>query len=188
MDKEVMVKEETEGEKESISFSVQMTAKEVFRFSFHHSYFKLAGLIGIIMSLTAIVILISCYSQLEDKNKAILLIVGLWFTILEPLTIWSRSNSQAKRNPAYKKALHYTMNGEGITVSQDEQSQSIAWERLMKIVETKYQYLVYSSKIHAFVFPKTALGDKREEVERMMFRYTEGTKVKVSSGIKKRNK
>ena len=139
------------------------------------------------MSLGAIIILLSCYSGLGDQNKAVLLVVALWFTVLEPLTIWSRSKSQAKRNPAYKKALHYKMDAAGITVSQEEQSQSIAWEQLMKIVGTRTQYLVYSSKIHAFVFPKASLGDKLKDVESMMYHYTQGTRVKISSGIKKRN-
>ena len=172
----------------SVSFSVLMTAKEVFRFSLHHSYFKLSGFIGMMMSLTALVMLLISFSELGDQNKAVLIMVSLWFTVFEPLTLWSRAKSQAKKNPAYKKPLHYTLNKEGITVSQDEQSQSIPWDRIVKVVETHKQYLVYSSKIHAFIFPKASVGEKCDDFERMVLEFTKGTNVKVSSGMKKQNK
>lgn len=174
-------------DKSGYTFDVKMTAKEVFRFSIHHSYFRLSGVIGILMSLMAVVILVSSFQNLGDQNKVVLLIVALWFTVLEPLTLLSRAKSQAKRNPAYKKPLTYTLNEEGITVSQEEQSQSIAWNQLMKIVETSSQYLVYSSKIHAFVFPKSAMGEQQMQIVSYMSTCAKKAGVKMSGKIRNRN-
>lgn len=170
----------------SYTFSVQMTTKEVFRFSLHHSYFKLSGIIGVCMSLIALLIFVLCFNDLGDQNKAVLLIVALWFTVLEPLTIYTRAKSQAKRNSTYKKPLNYTLDQDGITVSQDEQSQSIKWNQLMKIVETSTQYLVYSSKVHAFVFPKESMKEEQNEIEKFMVECTKETNVKISRSMKKR--
>ncbi len=173
-----------EENKKSYTFSVQMTVKEVFRFSIHHSYCKASGIIGLLMSVISLVVLLACFHDLGDREKAVLLIVALWFTILEPLTIYTRAKGQVKRNPTYKKPLNYTLDQEGITVSQDEQSQSIAWNQLMKIVETKTQYLVYSSKVHAFVFPKSSLGDSREEIKQFMIASTRDFPVKRSRSMR----
>lgn len=171
----------------SVSFSVLMTAKDIFRFSIHHSYCKLSGIIGLILSLGAFVTLFTSFSSLGDSNKAVLLVVGLWFTVFEPVTLWSRSRSQAKRNPAYKMPLCYTINEEGITVSQEEQSQSISWDRIVKVVKTSKQYLVYSSKIHAFVFPKESMGNQCEAFEDIVMEYGKKSGAKVSGKIKKHN-
>lgn len=176
-----------ETDNKSYTFSVQMTAKEVFRFSLHHSYFKVSGIIGVLMSVASLLTFILFFHDLGDQNKAVLLVVALWFTVLEPMAIYTRAKGQAKRNPTYKKPLIYTLNQEGITVSQDEQSQSIEWNQLMKIVETSSQYLVYSSKVHAFVFPKASMKEQQEEIEKFMVECTKDTKVKVSSSMKKRN-
>lgn len=169
---------------EEISFSVKMTPIEVFKFTLYHSYHKLSGLIGILLSLIALVILIVSFSELDDRNKTILTIVALWFTILEPLTLFFRARTQVKKNKAYQKPLEYLMNSEGITVSQDEQQQTIAWDKLMKIVETKTQYLVYSSRIHAFVFPKKSIGDACDIVGDIMIQYTLDTGVRLIGKIK----
>lgn len=176
-----------EEDNQSYTFSVQMTTQEVFRFSLHHSYFKWSGVLGVLMSLVSLFIFIFCFQDLGDQNKAVLLIVALWFTVLEPITIYSRAKGQAKRNSTYKKPLVYTLNQDGITVSQEEQSQSVEWKQLMKVVETSSQYLIYSSKVHAFVFPKAAMGTQREGIEKLIVKSTADTKVKVSRSMKKRN-
>lgn len=170
---------------EKFTFSVQMTTKEVFRFSLHHSYFKWSGLVGLLMSVSAIVILLFTFSQLGDREKAVLIIVALWFTVLEPLTLWTRARGQAKRNPAYKKPLVYSLDESGITVAQDEQRQSVEWKQLFKIVETSSQYLVYSSRIYAFVFPKESMGEQSGDIERFMARCALKNKVKMPRSMKR---
>lgn len=172
--------------KEEIAFSVQMTHGEVFKFTIYHSYHKLSGIIGVCLSLIALFVLVTSFGELTDQNKTVLTIVALWFTVLEPLTLFCRARTQVKKNKTYQKPLAYLMNQEGITVSQDEEHQTIAWNNLMKIVETKSQYLVYSSKIHAFVFPKKALGDECETAEDIMIQYTKSTAVRLVGKIKKK--
>lgn len=162
-----------------IAFSVQMTPIEIFRFTLYHSYHKLSGLIGILLSLTAIVILICCFGDLNDQDRTVLMIVALWFTILEPLTLLSRAKSQVKRNKAYQEPLHYNLDSAGITVSQNDAEQTIAWDGLMKIIETKTQFLVYSSRIHAFIFPKKSIGEDCAAVKELLLSYAKDYNIPV---------
>lgn len=174
--------------KEDISFSVKMTPMEVFKFTLYHSYHKISGLIGICLSIIAFVILVTSFGELDDRNKTVLTIVALWFTVLEPLTLLFRARTQVKKNKTYQKPLEYLMNPDGITVSQDEEHQTIAWSQIMKIVETKSQYLVYSSRIHAFVFPKKSIGDACGAVEEAMLHYTKDTQVRLVGKIKNKGR
>ena len=116
-----------------------------------------------------------------------MILVALWFVIIDPVILIFRSRSQVKRNKSCQKPLNYQLNQDGITVSQDEIEQTMAWDNLMKIVETKTQFLVYSSRVHAFVFPKKAVGESCDVVREMLLQYTEGSNVRLKGMIKKKS-
>lgn len=162
-----------------IAFSVQMTPAEIFRFTLYHSYHKLSGVIGILLSLAAIIILICRFGELNDQDRTILVIVAIWFTVLEPLTLLSRAKSQVKRNKTYQAPLDYKLGENGITVSQNDVQQTLTWDNLMKIVETKNQFLVYSSRIHAFIFPKKSIGEDCDAVKALLLDYAKTYNIPV---------
>jgi len=172
-------------DKDSITFSVQMTAREVYRFTFYHVYHSFSGLFGLCLSLLALVNLIANFSELSDMGKTIMIIVGAWFTVLEPLMMLTRSKAQVKRTKAYRNPLNYCMNAEGITVSQEDASQTIAWEQLLKIVETNSQFLVYSSRIHSFIFPKSMLEGQEEELRALILSYSQSANVQLKGKLRK---
>lgn len=173
--------------KEKIQFSVQMTAGEVYKFTMYHMYHGLSGIFGICTSLIAFILLLTSFDSLTEQSKAILILVAMWFVIIDPVILIFRSKSQVKRNKSYQKPLNYQLNQDGITVSQDELEQTMAWDNLMKIVETKTQFLVYSSRVHAFVFPKKAVGESCDAVREMLLQYTEGSNVRLKGMIKKKS-
>lgn len=172
--------------REDISFSVQMTQKELFRFTVYHNYHKISGLIGVALSLIALFILITAFGELNDRDKTVLTLVAVWFIIFEPFSLMQRAKSQIIRNKTYQKPLNYCVSAEGITVSQEEESQTLPWENIKKIVETKSQYLVYSSNIHAFIFPKSALGEDSVLAKQLMLQYTKDLGVQYSGRFRKR--
>ncbi len=171
-------------EKKQISFSVQMTWKEIYKFTMYHTYHSFAGIFGLVLSIIALVDLVISFNELSDQSKTILTIVAAWFLIFEPLRMLVRSKSQIKLSKAYKKPLDYILSGEGITVSQDDESQTIDWNRLLKIVETKSQILVYSNRINAFIFPKECFKEDLLAAREMMVEYTKNTPVKLKGKIK----
>lgn len=172
--------------KEKIQFSVQMNAKEVYRFTMYHVYHGFTGILGVCLSIAAFITLLVSFNSLTDQTRAILILVAAWFIIIDPVILFMRSRGQVKSNKTYQKPLDYTLNNEGITVSQEEQSQTISWEHLMKIVENKSQYLVYSNKIHAFIFPKTSLEDNGEAVREMFLHYAKEYSIPVKGALKKK--
>lgn len=54
--------------------------------------------------------------------------------------------------------LHYEVDEEGLHVSQKEESALLPWEQIYKMVATKHNVLVYSSRINAYVIPRAQLG------------------------------
>lgn len=163
-----------------VSFDVSMTPSYMYKFMLYHSYTSIGGLFGILLSIIAIVLFFATFSWQTDMGKGVLLFIALLWTVINPIMLLSRSRRQVKMNPSYKKALTYTMNSQGITVSQDDLEETIPWDKLQKIVLTKSQLLVYSSKIHAFIFPLAEIGDKFALVKEIVNANTEGKIVKVS--------
>lgn len=172
-------------EKNPITFSVKMTAKEVYRFTLYHVYHSASGLIGITLSLVAIVYLLLDFSHMSDLNRTITIIIALWFTVWEPVMMFSRSKAQVKRNKVYQKPLNYRIDENGIEVSQDEECQVIEWGKLLKIVETKTQFLVYSSRIHSFIFPKSLMDGQEQKLQELIVMYTDGTSVQLKGRLRK---
>ncbi|MDO5154582.1 MAG: YcxB family protein [Eubacteriales bacterium] len=171
--------------KDSISFSVKMTVKELYRFIMYHAYHKLSGVIGIAMSIAACIILITRYASLTDQTRAVLVLVAIWFVFLDPIILYSRARGQVRRNKAYKKPLHYQIDSEGVTISQEEQSQTVMWNQFMKIVETKNQFLFYSTPMYAFIFPKAELVNEDLEIfPEIIKTYTENTNVQLKGNLK----
>ena len=48
---------------------------------------------------------------------------------------------------------------EGRNVSQKEESALLPWEQIYKMVATKHNVLVYSSRINAYVIPRAIAGE-----------------------------
>ena len=173
-------------ERDPINFSVQMTWKEIYRFTIYHMYHSFAGIFGVVLSIMALVNLITSFDKMSDQSRTIMTIVAAWFLVFEPLRMLARSKSQMKLVKAYKKPLDYTVNADGVTVSQDEQSQTIEWEKLYRIVETKSQFLVYSNRINSFIFPKSCMEGKEQELGDALAYYSKDSKAKLNGTMKKR--
>jgi hypothetical protein len=92
------------------------------------------------------------------------LIAGIVIIGYIPWTLFIKSRQQYLTNETFKKPLHYLMNDEGITVSQEESEGTISWEDTYKAVSTPGNILVYTSKVNACIFPKKDLGDKKDSV------------------------
>ncbi len=169
--------------KEEITFDVNMKAKYMYRFMLYHNYTTFGSLFGVLLSLFAMILLITTFKEQTDMGKGILLFISLLWTIINPIMLRARAKRQVLMNSSYKKALTYTISGEGITVSQDENSESIEWDKIIKVVLTKNQLLVYSSKIHAFIFPLQEIGDKLDDVTSIVVNSVKGRKIKVTKKL-----
>lgn len=171
--------------KKEIKFSVQMTVKEIYKFTMYHVYHSSSGVFGVILSIIAWIVLLTSFSTLSDQSRTILFLVAAWFIIFDPVILFFRSRGQVKRNKTYQKPLNYCVNQEGITVSQGEEKQTVAWENFIKVIETKSQFLVYSSRVHAFIFPKKDIAKECDTLRELLQEYTKNTNAKLKGSLKR---
>lgn len=171
---------------EKLSFSVKMTVKEIYRFTMYHVYFQPTGFLEYAISVIAAIILAWKFQVLTTQTKIMLILLSCWFILIDPVILYFRARGQLKRNKAYQNDLKYDIDKNGITVSQGELSQTIGWMHLIKIVETKSQFLIYSNRVNAFIFPKSAIGEDCEKFENMILEFTKGNQIQLKGAIKKK--
>lgn len=147
-----------------IQFDVDLTIAELYAFSMRHTYFSVSGIVGLLISIGSLLIVGIRYSVLDQTTVIALVIIGLLFTVVQPIMLYFKARSQRKQNESINAPLHYTLSEEGIGVSQGEQTVQVKWYEVRKKIRTRSAYYLYMSPVRAFIFPKTQCDGKFEEI------------------------
>lgn len=164
--------------------SVKMTFKALYSYVINTNYRSYAGVIGLVISFGALVILIMNWSGFGTAQRVMLIIIGLVFTVLNPLSLAFKTYQQLKLSPSHKIPLDYTFSDEGITVAQGEVTQLIKWNMICRIMMTKHMVAVYTSRIHAFVIPLSELGEDKGRILTAMVSFTANNEPRLSKNLK----
>ena len=155
-----------------IEFDVKIEAGDLYDYLMAHTYSGPSGILGSTFGALLIVFAVM-------EGKWIFLVLGAVLLLYLPWTLFLKSRQQVLNNPAFKKPLHYVLDEEGITVSQDGVTQKQAWEDMRKAISTGRSIIVYTSKVNATIFPKRSLGDDRVAVTEIISTHMPPDKVKI---------
>ncbi len=161
-------------ETDMIKLTVKIEAGDLYDYMLRHSYNSPAGIIG--SALAAVAILYALASRYW-----MLLVLGIVLLVYLPWTLFIRSRRQVLNNPGFQEPLQYTLNDEGLTVSQGEEEAVMAWEDMYKAVSTGRSIILYTSRVSATIFPKRQLGDRKAAVIEMISTHMPAEKVKIRS-------
>lgn len=150
-----------------VKFSVQVTVNDMFAFLMHHSYRGGSLIADAVVTFGAIGLLIAGFGKGDPVKTVALIFVAMLFTVIHPLQLFNKARKQVKNNEVFKNPLDYVLNDEGITLSQGEQSQSITWGDVYQVKEYKSQILVYTGRVYAFIWPKSALSQCENKVREL---------------------
>lgn len=155
-----------------INLSVKIEAGDLYDYMLMHSYNSPAGLVG--STFGALLIIFAIATQ-----QWIFIVLGLVMLLYLPWTLFLKSRTQLLNNPAFQEPLQYTLDEEGLTVSQGEVQEKMAWEDMHKAVSTGRSIILYTSRVNATIFPKRQLGDQRVAVIEMISTHMPPSKVKI---------
>lgn len=157
-------------------FDIQMSANILYRYLLYHAYRGLAGLLGTFLGLVFI-------GSFLQNHAPLYLIFGIVLLAYTPVTLHLQAAKQFQANEALQRPLHYCMDEEGITVSQDEAEQRIAWEDVTKAVSSADSILIYTGKKNASVLPKKQLGERLPAVVQMISTHVEPKRVHIRGNL-----
>ena len=155
-----------------IEFDVKITSNVLYDYMLRHTYSSLSGIMGSVVGVLMLILFAS-------NRQPICLIIGAVILLYLPWTLFLRSRQQALNTPAFKKPLHYRLSDEGIEVSQDDTTEQMGWDGMVKAVSTINSIIVYTTKTNACIFPKKDLEDNKYKVIEIISTHMPPGKVKI---------
>ena len=143
-----------------IEFDITLTPKDMYRFNMYQTYTGFQGWFSVIISVFLFVVAGLTFGEVTGTRTLLYVLLGILFLIYMPVTLYLRSKHNIAVSEVLKHPLHFTVGEKGFTVSQKEESAELPWEQIYKMVGTKSNVLVYSSRINAYIIPRAQLGDK----------------------------
>lgn len=149
-----------------MKFKTKIKTNELFQFLIRHSYAGLSGKIGLVISLWAAVMFLKGLPEFAgNETKMIVLgFLALLFTVVNPVMLYTKAKKQSLTNPAYKNIMEYELEEEGIKLYVGEQEGGIPWDRIVQIKESSSLYMLYTTRINAFLWPKKDMGEQEKEI------------------------
>ena len=171
-----------------MKFQTRITSKELFQFLMKHSYAGFHGKIGLVISLAAAVLFVMKIPDCSGNESAMVILglIALLFTVIQPLSLWMKAKQQKIANPAYKNEMEYTLTEEGVNLQAGEQKGGISWDLIIQVVETKSLYILYTTRINAFLWPKKDMGEQEESMIRFMLDHIDSDSVKLPKRMRSR--
>lgn len=177
-DTEVQVENQSESpitdaqvETEGVRVSVGMKVGYMYSFLMQHTHRSFKGIFGVCISVAALAAFALSFDGNGDTTrKVILLIIGLLFTVVNPIILLIKAQQQVLLSPVYKNPLTYLFTEDGMTVSQGEQEQSLAWNAILEVRKTASVLIIYTAKNTASILAYKEMGENRQAVEEMIAR------------------
>jgi hypothetical protein len=172
MEKEALQEENiTTDASAALSVTVNMKVRYMYSFLFQHLHRSFRGIFGVVLSLAALVMFFLSLGEDADATRLIiLLIIGLLFTVVNPVMLWFKAQQQVILSPVFKKPLTYAFSEEGMTVIQEEQSQFLEWNKVVAVRKTGTVLIIYTSRNSGSILAWKELGKSRKDVELMVAR------------------
>lgn len=155
-----------------IEFDVMMTTSKMYDYMLRHSMTSFSGILGEIVGILMIVAFTLYH------NWAYLL-AGVVIVLYVPVTLYMKAKTQVAMNAIFKEPLHYVLDESGITISSGENSDSLPWNGIYKVISTTASIIIYTNKINACVFPKADLGSRKDDVIEMISTHVDPKKVNI---------
>lgn len=147
-----------------VTLKIELKVADMYEFLLRHAYTSAVGLVGVMISLIALVLFFLNLSNSDMQQRILLLVIASLFTIINPIQLRMKARQQVSLNPMFKIPLEYEFSDEGITVRQNDQQNDLEWKDAYKVVETKKLIILYFSKATGFILPKEQMGNQQEDL------------------------
>lgn len=155
----------------SIELDVKLDKKSLSSFLLYHNYVRPAGILGIVISIAAVVVLCIKWNYWTMTQRGILLVLALLFTVFQPMMLLWKGKKQLQLEE-FQQPFHYLFGDKGVEISQNDQKQEFGWSEIRKIVYRANAVYVYMSTVSAFVLPASQCDGQFEKLVGMMKEHT----------------
>ena len=162
--------------RDSYSYDIKLTLLVMFVFLMKHEYSSFSGMFGLGVSVLAFVGLLLGWAGENSNLLFVYVLIALMFTVLNPLRLFTSAMQQLSKNPTFQTPIRYTLDNDGVHLSQGELSNDNKWEELSKLAKGRSIMVLYVSKKVGYILPKSALGADYDEVAEFINTHMEAAK------------
>ena len=156
-------------------FEVKMTTSKLYDFNLQHAYKQPISLISSALGVIFLILFI-------NYLKWYYLAAGLLLLFSLPISLLRSSFMKVKMLEYFREPIAYVVNDEGITVKAMGEEQLIEWKDCTRACNTRQSYFVYTGKNSAFIFPRKDMGDKADDVLKLICSHMDAKNVKIRFG------
>lgn len=160
-------------------FDVSITSKDMYRFNMYHAYHGFQGIFATVIGVLVLIVAAATAGKVETMYTVLYAAFGIIFLIYVPVSLSMRSKQQILTSEVLRQALHYRVDEEGVHVSQNDQTADLLWNQVYKVVSTKSNLLIYSSRVNAYVIPREAIREEYETVAQLAKEHLEKYRLKL---------
>lgn len=154
-----------ENVEKTIKIRVKLGVWDLYHFLMQYNYKSFGGIFGVIISLCSLGYVVVTHGKHDAGVNIVFLLIGLLWTVIQPLLLLQKATQQAARNEAYKEALEYEFEENGIRIRQGKEEAEVLWENIVKAKEDKKQILLFTSRVHACILPKAQFTEELQEIK-----------------------
>lgn len=165
----------------SVKFDVKLTSEDMYRFNIHHAYTSLQGILSLVMGVFIIAVIIVSGQFQEFITAMPYVALALIFLLYIPITLWFRSKRQILMSDVLRETLHYELTDDGIVVKSDalDQEALLPWKQVYKAMTTKYNFLIYSNRVNAYIIPKAQVQEQLPAIYEAFEKNCEDYRLKI---------
>lgn len=164
-----------------VNLKIELKVSEMYEFLLRHAYTSVAGLVGVGISLVALVFFLVGLNNSDTYQNILLLLIASLFTIVNPIQLRLKARQQVSLNPMFKIPLDYEFSDNGIVVKQNDQQAELSWVDTYKVVETKNLIIIYFSKVTGYILPKSQMGGQKSDLMELIKSHVDEKKCKLKS-------
>ncbi len=156
----------------SAEFDVKMTTGKMYDYMLRHTFTSFAGIVG---ELLGIVLVAGAFVY----KQWIYIIFGMICILYQPVALYFRAKQQVTGNEVFKDPLHYIVDDNGITVRSGDNTDSLTWDKIYKVVSTSRSVIVYTGRVNACIFPKEDMGPVKDTVIQIISTHLDPKQVNI---------
>ncbi len=169
-------------------FKINMTKEALSSFIFTSYYSRFGGVFSILLGIGGVAMAVReifFRDHIDAPSLAVYVIIAVFCLLVNPLSLPGKAKRQMETSPSYQQPIEYTLFPEYLEVCQGEEHLEVGWELIYKIKMTKSMVAVYTSKINAFVWPLSELGNEKSSILSRVVQYTQEYQPILSGNLKK---
>lgn len=152
----------------TIKIKVKLGVWDLYHFLLQYNYKSFSGIFGVIISLLSLGYVVATYEKHDVTINIIFLLIGLLWTVIQPLLLLQKASQQVSRNEAYKAALEYEFDSKGLKIHQGKEKAEVLWENIVRVKEDRKQILLFTSRVHACILPKKQFAEELQQIKALI--------------------